>query len=192
MDEQAPYEDIKGRRVTFKSKVLLVSIFLCLHTQINDVHGQRSDDLSSREEFAKPKVLRFEFTDIARTRHTSKDMSGKVIVIDCWASWCMPCQKALPELSAIKHKYRDRVAILGISFDESVETLKNYLEDDDVGKGVDYPIVFGPHLAKFWDDVKVLPTIFLVDKGGHLRCRYRGYTPSPQLEKDIDKLLAEN
>jgi len=180
----------KRRTVTYTPKALLASVILCL-PQVIGVCGQLGEDPSSRQEFRKDKVLRFEFVDITKTRYKSKEWNGKVIVVDCWASWCKPCQKALPELSKIKQKYQGRVAVLGIAFDESLETVKTYLQEDDVGRGVDYPIVFGPHLAKFWDDVKVLPTIFLIDKEGHMRCRYRGYTPAIQLETDIDKLLAE-
>ncbi|PYT02858.1 MAG: hypothetical protein DMF60_20105 [Acidobacteria bacterium] len=174
------------------SKSVVTSIILCLCTQYGEVHGQLGDAPSSRQEFPKDKVLRFEFIDITKTKYKSKELSGKVIVIDCWATWCKPCQKGLPELSEMKKKYHDKIVILGISFDKSLETVKNYLQDDDVGRGINYPIVFGPHLAKFWDDVSVLPTTFLIDKEGHMRCRYRGYTPRIQLETDVNKLLAEN
>jgi thiol-disulfide isomerase/thioredoxin len=163
-----------------------------VYTQDVDVRGQLADAPSSRQEFRKEKVLRFEFIDITKTKYKSKELSGKVIVIDCWATWCKPCQKGLPELSEMKKKYHDKIVILGISFDKSLETVKNYLQDDDIGRGINYPIVFGPRLAKFWDDVSVLPTTFLIDKEGYLRCRYRGYTPQIQIETDINKLLAED
>lgn len=173
-------------------RILVTSTILCLCTQDIDVRGQLGDAPSSRQEYRKEKVLRFEFIDITRTKYKSKEFGGKVIVIDCWATWCKPCQKGLPELSEMKRKYHDKIVILGISFDNSLETVKNYLQDDDVGRGINYPIIFGPHLAKFWDDVSVLPTTFLIDKEGHLRCRYRGYTSPVQFETDINKLLAEN
>jgi cytochrome c biogenesis protein CcmG/thiol:disulfide interchange protein DsbE len=182
----------ESETVRHLTKIVMISIVLCLYTQDADVRGQLDDAPSSRQEFAKPKSLRFEFIDITKTKQISKDFSGKVIVIDCWATWCKPCQKSLPELSEMKKKFRDKIVILGISFDKSLETVKAYLQDDDIGRGVNYPIVFGPHLARFWDDVSVLPTIFLIDKSGRLRCRYRGYTPQIQLETDINKLLAEN
>lgn len=174
------------------AKLLVMSTILCLCTQDIDVRGQLGDVQSSRLEFGKKKVLTFEFTDITKTKYKSKEFSGKVILIDCWATWCTPCRKGMPELSEMKKKYHDKLMILGIAFDKSLETVKKYLQDDDVGRGIDYPIVFGPHLAKFWDDVSVLPTTFLIDKEGRLRCRYRGYTPPVQFETDINKLLAEN
>ena len=174
----------------YVARIVVMSIILCLCAQDVSVRGQLGDVPSSREEFGKEKVLRFEFIDITKTRHKSKELGGKVIVIDCWATWCKPCQQGLPELSEMKRKYNDKIVILGIAFDKSLETVKNYLRDEDVGRGINYPIVFAGHLSRFWDDVRVLPTTFLIDKEGHLRCRYRGYTPQIQLEADINKLLA--
>jgi thiol-disulfide isomerase/thioredoxin len=172
--------------------MVVTSIILCLYTQGTYVRGQLGEISSSRKEFGKEKVLSLEFSDITKTKYKLKELYGKVILIDCWATWCNPCQKSLPELSEMKAKYHDKILILGISFDKSLEAVKNYLQHNDVGRGINYPIVFGRRLAKPLDDVSVLPTTFLIDKEGYLRCRYTGYAPRIQLETDVDNLLAEN
>jgi len=174
------------------SRLVATSIIVCLHTQGIDVCGQGGEVPSSRQEFGKAKPLKFELTDLTKTKYKLKELNGKVILVDCWATWCKPCQKSLPELLEIKEKYSDKIVILGISLDRSLDTLKKYLQQDDVGRGLTYPIIFGPHLGKPFDDINVLPTTFLIDKEGYLRCRYLGYTPRIELETDIDKLLAEN
>jgi thiol-disulfide isomerase/thioredoxin len=187
------YSDTKRRgRVRYISKALVMSVILCLYAQEIEVCGQLGEVPSTREEFGKANALRFEFTDITKTKYKLKELSGKVVLLDCWATWCKPCQKSLPELADIKTKYNEKVVILGISFDKSLDAVKKYLQNTDVGRSINYPIVFRPHLSEPLNEVTVLPTSFLIDKEGYLRCRYGGYAPRVQLETDIEKLLAEN
>ena len=48
----------------------------------------------------------------------STDWKGKVVVLDFWATWCVACREAFPELTSLKAKYGDRVVIAGVSSDK--------------------------------------------------------------------------
>ncbi len=47
---------------------------------------------------------------------------GKVVVVDCWATWCVPCRKAFPETVKLSKAYADKgVVVMSLSFDEPVK-----------------------------------------------------------------------
>lgn len=91
-------------------------------------------------------------------------LKGKVVLLDFWGTWCVPCIKAMPDIQAISTYFKAKpVAVIGVS----VETEKSA---DPVGfmkrKGYTYPLVLnGDKIAKEYK-VQEFPTIYLIDKNG--------------------------
>ena len=92
------------------------------------------------------------------------DLKGKVILLDFWGTWCVPCLKAMPDIQFIYEKFKDQpVEVIGVS----VETEKKadpaaYIKK----KGYTYTIVLDGH--KITKDYKVVqyPSIYIIDKTG--------------------------
>ncbi|HRP32770.1 MAG TPA: TlpA disulfide reductase family protein [Agriterribacter sp.] len=64
---------------------------------------------------------------------TLSSLKGKLVLIDFWATWCVPCVKEQPELRAIYDKYSDKVGagkfeILGVSLDKSRENWQQSID----------------------------------------------------------------
>ena len=60
------------------------------------------------------------------------DYLGKVIILDFWASWCMPCTKTLPDIHALQEAYADRgVVLLVLCFDRREEDARDYLSTNE-------------------------------------------------------------
>jgi thiol-disulfide isomerase/thioredoxin len=108
---------------------------------------------------------------------------GKVVVIDFWATWCVPCRSEIPGYVALQNKYgKDGLVIVGISTDpaNALAKVKKFIQK----YGVTYPIVMddGNIEAKF-GGLDGIPTTFIIDRMGRIRERKAGAEPTAAFEK---------
>jgi peroxiredoxin len=118
--------------------------------------------------------------------------SGKVTIVDFWATWCEPCKKSFPKYQELYVKYKAAgLEIAAISVDEA-ETKK------DIGPfikqyGAKFPIGWdeGHKIADCYHPPN-MPTAFLVDKKGVIRLVHQGFhgdDDAKKLEDEIKSLL---
>lgn len=171
--------------------VALICLFVWQFAPVLQTRAQaqaQSTKVTARNE----KAPQFEYVDIKKNKHSRASLEGKVVLIDCWATWCGPCKKSIPELAKLKDKYGDKIAILGLAYDSDQKDIEKFLKKNDVGRAINYPVVFGTPQPQYFGDITVLPTMYIVDKKGIVREEHNGYTPQAELEQTIEKLLAEN
>jgi len=122
------------------------------------------------------------------------DLSRGVHVVEFWATWCAPCQKSIPHLTEMAHKYRGKVDFTGVSVsetgDDQLGKVRRFVAK--MGPKMDYNVAFdGPTRAMDLGYMKStgqdgIPTAFLVKDGTLL---WIGH-PMGALEGVIDRLLA--
>ena len=116
------------------------------------------------------------------------DAAGKLLVVDCWATWCAPCREDLPHMTMIAADYRKRgVKFLSVT-QESVADVPAIQKVIESTPGFDWPIAYGgtPFVGKL--AVRGIPTVVLFGRDGKARWSGAG---SYGLEKALDDALAE-
>lgn len=112
------------------------------------------------------------------------DYKGSWLVLNYWATWCAPCRKEIPELSALNSE-RDDVSVLGLAFEDTgAEVFAAFLEDFDVS----YPIlmvdVYAPPAP--FGVPRALPTTHILDAGGYPVKTFVGPVTREQIEQFLD------
>lgn len=115
---------------------------------------------------------------------------GKVILVNFWATSCTTCVAEMPKIIATYDKYNtkgfDTVAV-AMSYDPPAYVV-NYAETRKLPFKV--AIDNTGAVAKAWDEVKLTPTTYIVDKQGQIVKRYVGEPNFAELHVLIEKLLA--
>lgn len=121
-------------------------------------------------------------------------LKGKVILVDFWATWCVPCRKAMPELQALHDTYRSRgFSVVGISIDEGKDAARKVKKFVDAKK-ITYPVGIDREKSPAWERfrVKAVPAAFLVDQEGRIVAQWTGSAADVrELEEKLGALLAK-
>ena len=120
---------------------------------------------------------------------TSELLSGKVSIVNFWASWCQPCREEMPLLVDLYADHSDAgLMVLGINEDpENEAAIAAQLED----LGVDYPIALGDgQLEGEVGGVFQIPTTFVIDRMGNVVNRHIGLVAEEAFRSEIESLLA--
>jgi len=106
--------------------------------------------------------------------------SGKWVIVNFWATWCSPCLKELPDISAFVTAHKDNVVAIGLDFEDA--------EKDDVQKFLDkhpmsYPVaqIDIDNPPKDFDTPKGLPNTYVIAPDGHVAKAFLG----PITAKDL-------
>ena len=97
------------------------------------------------------------------------DFKGKVVYIDVWATWCMPCRREIPALKELEKKFHGKeVAFISISIDENKDEWKEFVKNEDL-KGVQL-YADKNFDSQFIQDyaIRQIPTFLLIDKEGKI------------------------
>lgn len=115
------------------------------------------------------------------------DGAGKVVLVDLWATWCVPCVAELPHLQELSETLsEDDFLMLGIVLDSGdAEKVAPFLAE----KGLTYPNVMGSNEARdSFGPFLGYPTKYLIDRDGKLVKRYLGAV-GEILNEEIGKLI---
>jgi thiol-disulfide isomerase/thioredoxin len=119
------------------------------------------------------------------------DFRGKVVLVDFWASWCIPCKTSFPALDVLYRELQPRgFEVLAINLDER-------RRDADTFLGAHphmMPVAFDPRgAAPLAFKVRGMPTSILIDRAGDIRYTHEGYSAKvvDEYRREIGMLLEE-
>ena len=121
---------------------------------------------------------------------TPADFSGKVLLINFWATWCVPCRHEMPMLMDLQKEFGpEGLRVIGIALDD-VQSTRDFVN----AYGITYPILVGAtdviEVSTAYGNVEnVLPYSVLVDKKGVIRWQYVGEIQQEGIVKLLDAYL---
>ena len=124
------------------------------------------------------------------------DYSGKVMLVNLWATWCGPCRMETPELVKLNKEFKDRgVEMIGLSTEDpeaSAEAVNEFVR----AYNVNYQIGWAKRevaLALMQGRTNI-PQSFIIARDGRILKRFIGFNPQstpPQLKQALEQALAE-
>lgn len=126
----------------------------------------------------------FSLTDVNGKQLRLADHAGTVIVLDFWATWCGPCEKATKELETVHRTYGNRgVAVIGISVDTGKDAGQR-VREFAARHGMTYLLATDDGSLQRRYGVVRVPATFILDRGHIIRKTYPGY------QEGMDKRIA--
>ncbi len=189
-----------------KAMALLHAKKLLNERQLNAIE-QRMPELypliSSRNERLRSEQLEAMRNPMYHIKYIDEDISGKnvyhalveqyegkIVLIDLWATWCMPCRIAMEKMKPLKETYKDLISFVYVTGETSAEDTWRQL----------IPDIKGEHFYltdRQWKDlckhikVKSIPSYLLIDWDGLIVKQFTGFPGAETLENEIEELLEE-
>jgi thiol-disulfide isomerase/thioredoxin len=120
-------------------------------------------------------------TDLEGRSLSRKDLAGRVVIVEMWATWCPPCRGTLGWLGELKKKYGDRIAVLALAVQSEESDVRK------VARELKVPLRFAmgtPERVGLFGDVSAVPTLFLFDREGQSAGTFYGAPPGLHVEAE--------
>jgi peroxiredoxin len=144
----------------------LASLVRYEHMHAESDNPQFADALSKLEAAdAMRQKADFTLTDLHGNPWHLRELKGKVVLVNFWATWCPPCRKEMPDLQALYDKYKEQgFVVLSIS-DEEPAKVQPFITE----RKITYPVLLDPG-RKVNEEFQVegIPKSFVYDREGKL------------------------
>jgi len=132
-----------------------------------------------------PSLPSMSLTDLEGRALSRKDLAGRAVIVEMWATWCPPCRGTLGWLGELKKKYGDRIAVLALAVQSEESDVRK------VARELKAPLTFAmgtPERVGLFGDVSAVPTLFLFDRAGYAAGTF--YGAPPDLHEKAEATLA--
>ena len=116
-------------------------------------------------------------------------LKGKVVIVDFWASWCLPCAESFPTMDELQKKYGERLVVLAVNVDEKAANMDKFLKNHSVSFTV---VRDGKQKLVAVVSPETMPTSFILDPSGKVCFLHNGFHGDKTRQeyiKEIDSLL---
>jgi len=126
----------------------------------------------------------FELETLSGEQLRLQDLRGKPVVINFWATWCIPCEAEMPLLQDSYTRYPE-LKLLAVNFAETSETVQTFVDKH----GLSFDILLDPRaLVQNLYRVRGYPTTYFVDEGGMIQAVHIGVLNQRHLDKYLEQI----
>jgi len=129
-----------------------------------------------------------QFTRLDGSLMRLRDLKGRVVLLNFWATWCIPCRSEIPSLSAMQKDLEPRgLSVIGVSYDDTASLIQQFQKEIPQN----YQIVLGGREVGSQLPASPLPTTYIIDRQGRIREKMIGERTRAAFESAIRPLLDE-
>ena len=128
----------------------------------------------------------FDLEALDGQRIKMSDLEGQFVVLNFWATWCVPCMNEMPELQKAHLSSKNRIKIVGINLAESKEVVGEYIR----GKGFSFPVLLDDYgnVSQNYEVIH-LPVTYFITPDGIIRDKiFGGGITEKMIEAKINQL----
>ena len=133
----------------------------------------------------------FQFKNLAGKQVKLSDYEGQTIMLNFWATWCIPCRQEMPDLQQLWNKYRDQgFAVLAVSSDIDTQAVHDFAKKMNLS----FPVLLDPEdTLRDPYEILAVPMTYLVGRDGKISGRVLGIRDwaSPEAFELIEALLKQ-
>jgi cytochrome c-type biogenesis protein len=130
-----------------------------------------------------------EFQTLAGKPFRLSELHGQVVLLNFWATYCIPCREEIPALNSLQHDLEAQgLRVVGASLDDDAAGVNSYQKEV---RKFEYEVLLGGSDAKIRFEQSVLPTTYLIDRLGRIRQKIIGARDRATWEAAVKPLLAE-
>lgn len=138
---------------------------------------------------AQQKAPGLALKDINGKTITLADLRGKVVLLNFWATWCVPCRTEIPDLIKKQNEYRnDGLQIIGITYPpEDMNAVRRFTRESKIN----YQVAIGTRETKRkFSSSETLPLTVIIDREGTIRGTIEGIMYSDEFDEKVKPLLS--
>ena len=168
---------------------LAVSVLLSLMIILMGCVSPDRENRQYEHALIKKPAPDFTLRDLKGNQVSLSDFRGQPVVLNFWATWCMPCRVEIPHLEALYTKYKDQgLVVLGMNTETDYMKVKRFAEPR-----ISYTVLLDGGTQAQGYDVSGIPCTYYIDREGIIQHRSVGFGPGDevQIEEKINKLLAD-
>ena len=151
------------------------------------VAGVSAEGLSNEDAADGPATLpELTLRDINGQTLQASQLSGRIVLVEMWATWCPPCRSTLQWLKTIQQQHKDRLTVIAITVDSKLEDVQKLMSDLQPGYHV---VMASPDVLDPFGPVAAVPKMFLFDSNGKRAQVF--YGAPTDLHQQVDKHLKQ-
>jgi thiol-disulfide isomerase/thioredoxin len=114
-----------------------------------------------------------------------RDLRGKIVLINFWATWCEPCKIEMPFFERLYQENKSRLEILAVNFDEDQQKVEQFAQE----YGLSFPVLLDPGAeVQNLYRVRGYPTTFIVNEAGITSFHHIGLITEEQVFDSLSQL----